>query len=336
MNKVSKKVYVEYLIHTPINYTSENLSHHLSDVSHDSVSDFLNREKATSRQIWELAREVIHDTQTSFLILDDSVQDKDFSRKIDLVKSQYSGTTHDIVRGIGVVNLIHYDSQSGFNPIDYRIYAPLQDGKTKNDHAKEMVMNAKTKKQIQAPIILMDSFYSSVNNLKSFHRFGLLFVSQLKSNRLVSLTKEGGYIHMQDLNWTKDALHFGISVKLKELPFRLQLFKVVAPNGDIDWVVTNHPEPVTSEVVQKENNVRWKIEEMHRELKQLTGIEKCQARKGRAQRNHISYAYQAWFSLKRKAREAGTTIYQIKNSLYSEYLKLVLIQPLVPAYHLCL
>lgn len=331
---VTKKQYIEYLLHTPINYTCSNLADHLEGVSHDAASDFLLRDKATARRVWELAEEVISDDEISYLILDDSVQDKNYSRKIEMVKKQYSGTTHSLVRGIGVVNLVHYSQGSGANPIDYRIYAPVQDGKTKQNHAQEMVIAAKKEKGIKAKVILMDSFYASADNLKLFHRMGMIFVSQLKSNRLISLTREGGYIHMQDLEWSEHALQFGYSVKLKELPFRLQLFKVVAPNGDIDWVVTNHPDKITSDVVQKENDIRWKIEEMHRELKQLTGIEYCQARKTRAQRNHISYCYYAWFALKKKACELETNVYALHQSLFSEYLKSVLRKPIIPAYYL--
>lgn len=331
---VTKKQYIEYLLHTPVNYTCSNLANHLPHVSHDAVSDFLARDKATARHVWELAKNVIHDEEASFLILDDSVADKNYSQKIEMVKKQYSGAVHALVRGIDVVNLVHYDTASGFNPIDYRVYAPMQDGKTKQEHAQEMVIAARHEKGIQAKILLMDSFYASVKNFKLFHRMGFIFVSQLKANRLVSLSKEGGYIHMQELAWDEKALKYGISVKLKELPFRLQLFKVVAPNGDIDWVVTNHPDKITSDVVQKENDIRWKIEEMHRELKQLTGIEKCQARKARMQRNHISYCYSAWFSLKKKACELQTNVYALHNGLFSDYLKTVLKQPIIPAYQL--
>ena len=71
---------------------------------------------------------------------------------------------------------------------------------------------------------------------------------------------------------------------------------------------------------------------MHRGLKQLTGIEKCQSRKQRSQRNHISYCYQAWFTLKRKAKEANITVYELRNNLFSEYLKKVLRQQIIPAY----
>jgi hypothetical protein len=86
----------------------------------------------------------------------------------------------------------------------------------------------------------------------------LYFVTTLKSQRLVSLTAEGGYIHLQDLVWSPDQLEHGLSVKLKELPFRVQLFKVVTSNGDIDWIITNHPAgAMTTHAIQDENAVRW-------------------------------------------------------------------------------
>jgi hypothetical protein len=51
------------------------------------------------------------------------------------------------VRGIGVVNLVHSDGEE-FMPIDYRIYAPEVDGKTKNDHFRDMLTHAKTEKDL--------------------------------------------------------------------------------------------------------------------------------------------------------------------------------------------
>ena len=330
---VTKKQYIEYLLHTPINYTGTNLANHLEDVSHDAVSDYLSREKATARQVWELAKEIIKDDAKSYLIVDDSVQDKRYSRKIELVKNQYSGAEHGLVNGIGIVNLVHSDGNT-FAPIDYRLYAPIQDGKTKNEHFREMLIAAKKEKGIKAEIILFDSWYASVENLKLIHRMPMKFVTTLKENRLISLSKEGGYIQLEDIEWTDERKHYGVEIKLQEVPFHVQLFKLVATNGDIDWVITNCPEKISADLVQQENKVRWNIETMHRELKQLTGIEKCQARKGRSQRNHISYCYQAWFALKKKAKEADITVYALRNNLFSEYLKTVLRQPIIPAYHL--
>ncbi|MGI0059551.1 MAG: IS701 family transposase [Nitrosotalea sp.] len=330
---VTKKQYIEYLLHTPINYTGSNLANHLEQVSHDAVSDYLNREKATARQVWELAKEIIKDKRESYLIVDDSVQDKRYSRKIELVKNQYSGAEHGLVNGIGIVNLVHSDG-TAFAPIDYCLYAPMQDGKTKNEHFRDMLIKAKTDKGIQANTVLFDSWYGSVENIKLIHRMGMQFITTLKENRRISLSKEGGYIHLEEIEWTEEQLAYGVKIRLQEVPFHVQLFKLVAPDGNIDWVITNCPERISADLVQKENKVRWNIETMHRELKQLTGIEKCQARKSRSQRNHISYCYQAWFALKRQAQIMKKTVYAVRNDLFAEYLKTMLTKPIIPAYHL--
>ena len=62
-----------------------------------------------------------------------------------------------------------------FFPIDYRVYAPNQDGKTKNDHFADMVANAVFSKKIKAKRFLFDSWYASAANLKLVHCLGLVF-----------------------------------------------------------------------------------------------------------------------------------------------------------------
>jgi hypothetical protein len=79
--------------------------------------------------------------------------------------------------------------------------------------------------------------------------------------------------------------------------------------------------------------VRWKIEEFHREIKQLTGIESCQCRKARLQRNHIACAMLVWLRLKNLAYQTDQSIYRIKYNLLDNYL----IQQLKrPDIHMCL
>lgn len=329
---VTKRQYVEYLVSTPINYTASNLAKHLDGVSHDAVTDYLSRDRLTARQVWELARQLITDSPRAYLIADDSVQNKQYSRQIEMVKAQYSGKVHDVVRGIGVVNLVHSDGED-YYPVDYRIYAPDADGKTKNDHFREMLLRAKSDKQIKARTLLFDSWYASVDNLKLVVRLAMFFVTTLKDNRLVSLSKAAGYIHLQEIEWTDQRLREGVSVKLKEVPFKVQLFKVVATNGDIDWIITNDfSSSLTCQVVQDASDVAWQIEQLHRELKQLTGSEKCECRLQRSQRNHLACCYQAWFSLKVKADEFGKTLYAMKHDLLYEFLRAELRHPRIPAY----
>lgn len=50
--------------------------------------------------------------------------------------------------------------------------------------------------------------------------------------------------------------------------------------------------------------MRWKIEQFHRGLKQLTGVESCQCREGWIQRSHIHCALPVWNFLRRERTEA--------------------------------
>ncbi|MFU7502807.1 MAG: transposase [Candidatus Tisiphia sp.] len=70
----------------------------------------------------------------------------------------------------------------------------------------------------------------------------------------------------------------------------------MAKNGRIDYITTNLENP-TREQVEKIVKARWSIEVYHRELKQTCGIESCQARTGRAERNHICLTVLAWLDM---------------------------------------
>lgn len=331
MMKITKRQYIEYLISTPANYTCSNLANHLENVSHDAVTDYLQRERLTASHLWELAQGLIKDSPQAYLIIDDSVQAKRHARKIELVKRQYSGNEKGLVRGIGVVNLVHTDG-TDYYPIDYRIYAPTTDGKTKNDHFRDMLLNAYQLKGIQAQTVLFDNWYASWQNLKLVHRLGLKFITTLKSNRLVSLSAATGYVHLDELEWTPEQLANGLLVKLKKVPFTVRLFKVVAPNGDIDWIITNDfSDTTTAQVIQDEDDIRWQVEQVHREIKQLTGSEKCQCRKQRAQRNHLACCYQAWLALRVYAQSFTKSVYAAKHDLLSDFLRAELRNPRIPA-----
>jgi hypothetical protein len=65
----------------------------------------------------------------------------------------------------------------------------------------------------------------------------------------------------------------------------------------------------------------------HREIKQLTGIESCQCRKVRIQRNRINCALLVWTRLKDLAYQTQHIIYSIKHQLLHDYLLQQLKQP---------
>ena len=237
---LDKQDYISYLLSTQINYTCTELADHRANLSHDAVSDFLRRERFTPSQLWQVVSPHIEDSKEAAIIVDDSVQNKQYSRFIELVKCQYSGNEHGTIRGIGLVNFVHSGGNNqDFWPIDYRIYHPDTDGKTKNDHFQEMFKRLITHKNIQARTILFDSWYGSADNIKLIHRSGWTFFTTLKGNRLVSVDRDIGYQHLEELDFNQQALARGLIVKLKEVPFKVKLFKLVTTDGRIDWIITN-------------------------------------------------------------------------------------------------
>ena len=330
---LDKQDYISYLLSTQINYTCTELADHRANLSHDAVSDFLRRERFTPSQLWQVVSPYIEDSKEAAIIVDDSVQNKQYSRFIELVKYQYSGNEHGTIRGISLVNFVHSSGNDGdFWPIDYRIYHPDTDGKTKNDHFQEMFKRLITHKNIQARTILFDSWYGSADNIKLIHRSGWTFFTTLKGNRLVSVDRDIGYQHLEELDFNEQALARGLIVKLKEVPFKVKLFKLVTTDGRIDWIITNDlDQTVNRFVAELKNDNRWQVEDFHRGFKQLTGSEKCQCRKARSQRNHLACCYHAWVSLKVRAKQLGTTLYQVKHQQLSDYLVNQLYHPTIQA-----
>lgn len=64
--------------------------------------------------------------------------DKNFSHQIELVRLQFSGNAHGLIRGIGLVNCVCVNPETGqYWVIDYHIYDPKHDGKSKPDQVKD-------------------------------------------------------------------------------------------------------------------------------------------------------------------------------------------------------
>lgn len=137
---------------------------------------------------------------------------------------------------------------------------------------------------------------------------------------------------MDKLIWTEQEEKEGKSVHLKKMPkgHCIKLFRLVLSTERVDYIVTNDITQDNSDVVKHHCGVRWKIEQFHRESKQVTGLEGCQCRVSRALRNHIACSFLVWVHLKRLATQLDTTIYQLKHSLLDDYMRQQLKNPSIP------
>ena len=330
--KTTSQLYCQYLLSSQINYTCTNLADHFADLSHDDVSRFLKEEKLTPRLLWEKVNPLFTSRLEGYIIFDDVVLEKTHSTKIQGVRRQYSGNQHGVIKGIGVVNCVYFDPVANqFWVIDFRVFDPDRDGKTKLDHVRDMLVSA-THRGLLFGYVLMDSWYATAELMKFIISKHKIFYCPLKANRKVDDSQaQRPYRAVSSLEWSATELAEGKLIKIHKFPLdvKVRLFRVVVTTDRTDWLITNDLTQYSAVAAQQESSYRWKIEQLHREEKQLTGIAKCQCRLNRSQRNHIAAASLVWLRLREVAYSCQTTVYQLKHGLLSEYLRTQLSHPTI-------
>ena len=316
--------YCQYLLSSQINYTLTNIANHLKSFSHDTINRYLKGEKLTPRLLFEQVEPMLEQDQKAYLIFDDTVLDKSFGPRIEVTRKQWSGNDKSVIRGIGVLSCVYFSpTTERFWVIDYRIFDPDADGKTKLDHVREMLGSIRHR-EVPFETVLMDTWYATKDLMHLIEGMQKKYYCPLKSKRQVD--DSGGecrYQRVDELDWSEEELEKGKLIKIKGFPtdHKVKLFRVVAHSRRTEWIVTNDLlSRDSAQEAQKARLLRWKIEEFHREAKQLTGIERCQCRAGRIQRNHIACALLVWSRLKHLAYQSGRSVYQIKRGLLDDYL----------------
>lgn len=300
-SKCSRELYCSFLEVTSARYSALALSEVVppyAELSHDSISRWLADGRVQPKDLWAQAKTEVAG-KPGILVFDDVVIDKSRSDKTELVNWQYAGSKHDITKGIGVVNALWQTSKDEYVPMDYRIWNPPDDGKTKNDHFRDMLAAAK-QRQLDPEIVVADSWYSSLDNLKAVRSHDWDWVMGLRSNRLVNkphvpirtldIPAEGLVVHLKGYGW-------------------IRLFRFVTKHGRTDYIGTSKLDLSRAQVKEYFER-RWSVEVLHRELKQTCGFARCLANTGRAQRNHIGLSLLTWVRKHKRRRTDHTTMYQ--------------------------
>ena len=333
MSTVTRLDYCQFLLVSQTNYTLTYFAEHSQGFSHDGVKRYLEEEKITARLVWETVKGQVVSTPQGYLAFDDTVLEHNSSFKIELVRRQYSGNVHGVVKGIGVVTCVYINPElDRFWIIDYRIYDPDRDGKTKLDHVREMLENAHYDKQLPFRGVLMDTWYAERKLMLLIENLNKVYYCPLKANRLVDASEQQQpYQRIDALVWRLEEQQQGKVLHIKDFPkgHRVKLFRLVLSTERTDYIATNDMAQDSTPATQEVCALRWKIEQFHRETKQTTGIEGCQCRLARIQRNHIACAILVWVRLKQVAHETASTIYQLKQGLLDAYMRAQLRSPAI-------
>lgn len=324
MSKLTHWEYCQFLLVSQVNYTQTYFADHSEEFSHDRINRLMRENKLTPQELRQQVKKEMVLSENGYILFDDTVLDKRHSFSIELVRKQWSGNAKKVIKGIGVVTCVYVNPDIGkFWVIDYRIFDPERDGKSKLDHLLEMWRTILHVEQVPFRIVLMDSWYATMKVMKSIEKAKKIYYCPLKSNRQVTQSPDDPYSRVDSLTWSENEIDEGKLVHLKKFPkgHQVKLFRIELSTQRTEYVVTNDHSQDSTNATRKESAIRWKIEQFHREAKQVTGLESCQCRSQRAQRNHIACAMLVWIRFNQIAQDTQTNVYHIKQGLLRDYMR---------------
>ena len=234
---VTRLDYCQYLLVSQINYTLTHFADHCERFSHDAINRYLRGERITPRLVWEQVRGHVVATAQGYLVFDDTVLDKSAALAIELVRRQYSGNAHAVIKGIGVVSCVYVNpSLDQFWLIDYRLYDPAGDGHGKLDHVHEMLINLVHQKRLPFYAVFMDTWYATKDLMVFIESLRKVYYCPLKDNRQVDDSDgQRPYGRVDALSWREPEVAHGKRIKIKGFPkdHKVHLFRVGLPTARI-------------------------------------------------------------------------------------------------------
>jgi putative transposase len=296
--------------------------------AHDAFTRLLTRKPPDTGALWAEARTLVK-PKDGLLVHDDTTLDKPYAKKMELVHRHWSGKHGRVVSGINLSTLLWTDGEA-LVPTDFRVYDKPQDGRTKNEHFRAMLETAKEQRGFEPRYVLFDSWYSALENLKTIRAYGWGWLCRLKSNRLVDPDKSGN-VAIEEVEVPAE----GRVVHLKGYGM-VRVFRTVAKrrkneDGGAEhycyhyWATDDLQ--MSEEAREELERQGWGIETYHRGLKQCCGIERAQARSGRAQRNHLGLALRAFLRLEAHRLSRGVSWYEAKLGIVREAIRFYLARP---------
>jgi hypothetical protein len=319
--KVHAEDYVQFLLGSPLQFTCTEAARVQPDEAdapaHDSFTRLLTRLEPDPEALWLEARLQVR-PDDGILVLDDSTLDKPYARKMGLVTWHWSGNHHGVVKGINLLTLLWTDGDRHI-PCDYRIYDKAHDGFGKNDLFVQQLRQAK-RRGLSPKCVCFDSWYSGLDNLKEVRSLGWAWLGRLKSNRKVRVDfGQAQAISVVDIPEQGRVVH---------LPGYgpIRVFRVVNRNGDTDhWATSDLGMDALTRL--KYADCTWRIEEYHRGIKQFCGVEGCQARRAKAQRNHIGLSLRAFLRMECHCFTLGVSWFQAKLDVIRDAVRIYLANP---------
>jgi hypothetical protein len=336
--------YVDYLLSSPHMATATGLSAVLDNaLKHDYISDCLAQSELDSKAFWSEVKPFVRQIEhpEAYLSIDDVIVAKPHSTENELICYHYDHTEGKTVKGINgaaprILNFLlsgHYEQETVHCPLAWEVIRKTEhytdktgnqkrrSPKTKNEMVLEHLHRIVFLNKVQFKYILFDSWFSASDTLKYIHtKLKKTFVCPLKHNRLVALSQQdkqqGKFINVSQVPLESQEVR---QVWIKGVDFPVQLTRQVFINKDRSeaelWLVTNDMS-LNYEQITTIYEKRWKVEEMHKSLKQNALLGKSPTKMERTQCNHIFATMLAFVKLERLKIKERLNHFALKAKLH--------------------
>ncbi len=134
-----------------------------------------------------------------------------------------------------------------------------RDGKTKLEHAQDMLQGAVYQKQLLFQGVLMDTWYATKKVMLLIESLNKQYYCPLKNNRQVDESSGiNPYQRVDSLNWSDEELAQAKIIKIKGFPqeHKVKLFRVAVSTHRTDYVVTKDLTQDSTKATQKARGER--------------------------------------------------------------------------------
>ena len=340
-------IYTDYLISSTGQTSATGLANLLDgQISHDSVTRFLNTKDLASKALWQSVKPFVrtHQSQYACLAFDDCIIEKEYTDQNELISWHWDHAKGRSVKGINLLTAF-YITQKDENssvvclPVLFElvlktlIFSVIKTRKetrqspiTKNEMMQVMISQC-IHNQLLFRYILADSWYASSANMHFIANKNKYFIFDLKDNRLATFSAEKPG---KKTNWTNISElvipdNTPVKVWLKDMDFAVLLTKQTFTNEadkptGVRFLVTNDLS-LTNEEFLILYKKRWKIEEYHKSLKQNASIAKSPTRTVLTQSTHLYCSIMAYIKLEKLKWSTKLNQTQIKAKIYVKALK---------------
>ncbi len=293
--------------------------------AHDALNRLLRVHRVSTRALMGCLIQWARSLGQGYLVLDDVVVSKPFSKQSRWVGWTYSTTEKRHVRGFHVVVLL-WCVDPWRIPVAFRLWRPkahCRPGRyrTKPQLAWEMIVEV-VQRGLPIQYIAFDTFYTAGWLTKKINRLGLTWVGVLHPNTTVYYRnrrqKAASLGNRVRLKW-RARLQLRARSMVAYLPKYGTLRLVVTKNrhGNVEVLATNDLDSDLTTLVLRKRS-RWAIETLFRDVKQFCGLAACQCRVDQALVRHVVLVLVAFVVLQRLRLHPKETLGEVKARLQHE------------------